>query len=125
MKNSVTSHDMTIFACVILYLRWKAGNFMNYLQPLCLQALQCGIITGWFKFGFRSPKFIWAPCAQLYSLAETPQHPPPAFGLICEGAIGQPRQTTPLCDPLGVLLPSNTFPKPLHIMLHVANENTI
>jgi hypothetical protein len=23
----------------------------------------------------RSPKFIWAPCAQLYSLAETPQIP--------------------------------------------------
>ncbi len=29
---------------------------------------------------------------QLYSLAETPQlHPSPAFGLIYEGAIGQPR----------------------------------
>jgi hypothetical protein len=31
-------------------------------------------------------------CVQLYSLAETPQlPPPPAFGLIHEGAIGQPR----------------------------------
>ncbi len=31
-------------------------------------------------------------CVQLYSLAETPQLPPsPAFGLIYEGAIGQPR----------------------------------
>ena len=47
--------------------------------------------------GVRSPKFVWTPCAQLYSLAETP-HPPPAFGLIYEGAIGQPRQTTFLCD---------------------------
>ncbi len=29
---------------------------------------------------------------ELYSLAETPQlPPPPAFGLIYEGAIGQPR----------------------------------
>jgi hypothetical protein len=29
---------------------------------------------------------------QMYSLAETPQlAPPPAFGLITEGAIGQPR----------------------------------
>jgi hypothetical protein len=28
-------------------------------------------------------------CVQLYSLAEIP--PPPAFGLIDEGAIGQPR----------------------------------
>ncbi len=25
------------------------------------------------KYGVRSPKFLWAPCAQLYSLAETPQ----------------------------------------------------
>ncbi len=25
------------------------------------------------KYGVRSPKFIWAPCAQLYSLAETTQ----------------------------------------------------
>jgi hypothetical protein len=31
-------------------------------------------------------------CAQLYSLAETPQPPPfPAFELIYEGAISQPR----------------------------------
>ncbi len=29
-----------------------------------------------------------------------PRNPPPAFGLIYEGAIGQPRQTTSLCDPL-------------------------
>ncbi len=27
------------------------------------------------RYGVRSPKFIWAPCAQLYSLAETPQTP--------------------------------------------------
>jgi hypothetical protein len=48
------------------------------------------------KYGVRSPKFIRAPCAQLHSLAETPQTPPPlpnpsAFGLIYEAAIGQPR----------------------------------
>jgi hypothetical protein len=29
------------------------------------------------KYGVRSPNFIWAPCAQLYSLAETPQPSPP------------------------------------------------
>ncbi len=36
---------------------------------------------------------IWAPCALLYSLAETPAPPPPlpAFGFIYEGGIGQPR----------------------------------
>ncbi len=32
-------------------------------------------------------------CVQLYLLAETPKAPPPAFGLIYEGAIGQPRKT--------------------------------
>jgi hypothetical protein len=30
-------------------------------------------------------------CAQLYSLAETQQLPPPAVGLVYEGAIGQQR----------------------------------
>ncbi len=40
------------------------------------------------KNGVRSLKFIWAPCAQLYSLAETPQlPPPPAFGLIYEALL--------------------------------------
>ncbi len=46
------------------------------------------------KYEVRFPKFIWSPCSQLYSLAEAPQRPPPippAFGLIYEGAIGQPR----------------------------------
>jgi hypothetical protein len=28
------------------------------------------------KYGVRSTKLIWAPCVQLYSLAETPQQPP-------------------------------------------------
>jgi hypothetical protein len=47
--------------------------------------------------------FIWAPYAQLYSLAETPHHPPfPAIGLIYEGSIGQPKKTTSLCDPLAL-----------------------
>ncbi len=37
---------------------------------------------------------------QLYSLAETLQlPPPPAFGFIYEGAIGQPTQTTSLATP--------------------------
>jgi hypothetical protein len=35
--------------------------------------------------GVRSPKVIWAPYAQMYSLAETTQPPPnPAIGLIYE-----------------------------------------
>jgi hypothetical protein len=44
-------------------------------------------------------------CPQLYSvrysLAETRQlSPHPYFGLIYDGAIGQPRYTTSLCNPL-------------------------
>jgi hypothetical protein len=36
---------------------------------------------------------LFEPCVQLYSLAESPQLPPPPspFELIYEGAIGQPR----------------------------------
>ncbi len=30
-------------------------------------------VTSYVKYGVRSPKIIWAPCAQLYSLAETLQ----------------------------------------------------
>jgi hypothetical protein len=47
--------------------------------------------------------FIWAPDVQLYPLAEIPQLPPPpspAFGLIYEGAIDQPRSTTSHFNPL-------------------------
>jgi hypothetical protein len=45
------------------------------------------------QYGVRYPKFIWAPCAQVSSLAETLQLPPlpPAFKLIYESAVGQPR----------------------------------
>ncbi len=67
----------------------KYGNFAHeqYRLPQHGPAPQV-------KYEVRSPKFIWAPCAQLYTLAEIPNPPPPfspAFGLINEGAIGQPR----------------------------------
>jgi hypothetical protein len=55
------------------------------------------------NYGVRTPKFILAPCAQLYSLAETPQPapPPPRIWAHIRGRyIGQPRLTTSLCDPL-------------------------
>jgi len=55
------------------------------------QYLKCGEDNSKVKYGVLSPKFIWAPCAQLYSLAENPQASPPPFGLIYEGAIGQPK----------------------------------
>ncbi len=38
-------------------------------------------------------------CMQLYSLSEAPSTTPISFGLIYEGAVGQPRQTS-LSDPL-------------------------
>ncbi len=34
------------------------------------------VLTNSIQYGVGSPKFIWAPCVQLYSLAETPQLPP-------------------------------------------------
>ncbi len=46
----------------------------------------------WVKYGVRSLKFIWVPSAQLYSLAKTPQSPPPPYIRgASEGAIDQPR----------------------------------
>jgi hypothetical protein len=54
-----------------------------------------GVQCRWFltevKYGARTSKFIWAPCVKLYEMAETPQPPLPAFGIIYKGAIGQPR----------------------------------
>ncbi len=37
---------------------------------------------------------------------------PPVFGLIYEGAVGQPRQTTSLSDPLVGTKTSHLFPLP-------------
>jgi hypothetical protein len=58
----------------------------------------------------RSPKFIWAPVYGCTHLAETPQLPPlSTFGLIYEGAIGQPRQTTHLFATPWYLFSVHTF----------------
>ncbi len=56
------------------------------------------------KFGVRSSKFIWAPCAQLYSLANTPQLPPHPrhLGSYTMALIGQPRLMASLCNPLRI-----------------------
>jgi hypothetical protein len=47
-----------------------------------------GAVTIWVKYCV-----IWTPCAQLYSLAEIPNTPPPLthLGLYARGAFGQPR----------------------------------
>jgi hypothetical protein len=48
-------------------------DFMNYktvdMQKYLTFTMYCKTIR---KYGVRFPKFIWVPCAQLYSLAETP-----------------------------------------------------
>jgi hypothetical protein len=41
------------------------------LLLLIVYAFECAQV----KYGVRSPKFIWAPCVQLYFLAETPRSP--------------------------------------------------
>ncbi len=64
------------------------------------------------KNGVRSPKFIWASCVHLYSLAETPQpqHPPPPPShlgsytralLVCQNRrhlFVTPCLNTPICE---------------------------
>jgi hypothetical protein len=71
--------------------------------PLPPRPFQNGYIDHKVKYGVRYPKFIWAPCAQLYSLLRPHNSPPPlAFGLII--LVTQDRRhlfVTPSCiDPL-------------------------
>jgi hypothetical protein len=51
------------------------------------------------KYGVRSPKFIWDTVYSFTHWMRPRNPPPPSFGLIYEGAIGQPRQTTSLGHP--------------------------
>ncbi len=53
------------------------------------------------RYGVRSPKVYLGSCVQLCAHWLRPRNSPlpPAFGFIYEGAIGQPKQTTSLCDP--------------------------
>ncbi len=71
------------------------GREMGSLDYLPKTGLK--VVNGEANFGHGSCEgyghrlFIWAPCAQLNSLAEMkPRNssPPPAFGFIYEGAIG-------------------------------------
>jgi hypothetical protein len=43
---------------------------------ICMSASPDILYIPQVKYGVRSPNFIWAPCAQMYSLAETPQPSP-------------------------------------------------
>ncbi len=53
---------------------WSFGH--NFVHTFIMWHMI--MFFGLVKKGVRFPKFIWAPCAQLYSLAETPQPPPPS-----------------------------------------------
>ncbi len=56
--------------------------YMGAVQPL----------GPWVKYGVRSPKFIWTPVYRCTHWLRTHNSPSrPAFGLIYEGAKGQPR----------------------------------
>ncbi len=56
-------------------LTCHASSFWRLIFCCCLWT-QTYIPVILIKYVVRSLKFIWAPCAQLYSLAETPQLPP-------------------------------------------------
>ncbi len=47
---------------------------------------------------------IWSQISKVYFMARDYPPPPPAFGLIYKGAIGQPRLTTSLCNLLKEIL---------------------
>ncbi len=59
-------------------------------QELALAPLQAQITSHGLNMELDLQSYL-VSCALLYSLAETLQLPPPSFGLIYEGAIGQPR----------------------------------
>jgi hypothetical protein len=52
------------------------------------------------KLGISKNSEVGLLCTAVLIGCDPPPHPPPAFGLICEVAIGQPRKTTSLFNPL-------------------------
>ncbi len=79
--------------------------------PVCIQKI-CVLpnqpqymlfyLPPWVTYGVRSPKFICAPCAQLYLLAETSQLPPspPHIWAHIRKRYWSAKIATSLCDPL-------------------------
>ncbi len=75
--------DISAFVCV----PWN-----NLLQDV-ISGIVCDSAPPLVKYGVRSPKFICAPVYSCTHLLRPRNHPPPpspAFGLMYEGAIGQP-----------------------------------
>ncbi len=77
--------DIAIVSCMVFLAQFilsllmgsfvtKIGESDSFVSLNIVDIVHC---TPCVKYGVRSPRFSWAACAQLYSLAETPQHPPP------------------------------------------------
>jgi hypothetical protein len=66
------------YSCTLGYIGWNVSS----LCSLSLAGQYVGCTHR--KYGDRSPKFIWAPCAQLYSLPETPQPTPLSHAYVPE-----------------------------------------
>jgi hypothetical protein len=49
----------------IKYMKYDSSHFCT-----------CPIVLTYVNYGVRSPEYIWTPCAQLYSLAKSPQPQP-------------------------------------------------
>jgi hypothetical protein len=106
----------------------SAGSVVAGKSPLPPRPFQNGYIDHKVKYGVRYPKFIWDPCAQLYSLAETPQFPPSSHiwahntkGLL----VSQDRRhlfVTPCIDPLTLPFP---FFHTQHATLSSASKATL
>ncbi len=62
--------EWTLFCKTLLSLAGYQVSTSFDIESLLAAMVRCGLDS------YRSPKFIWAPCVQLYSLAETPQLPP-------------------------------------------------
>jgi hypothetical protein len=69
----------------------------------------------------RSPKFIWAPVYSCTHWLRPRNPPPPAFGLIYEGAIGLP--TTSLFNPLGSSHQGTKYADKVIILINLLHSN--
>jgi hypothetical protein len=72
---SSTTHSSWFTCRCYIYIHLSHYSF-GILQYLSSGPLISGAYEAYVKYRVRSPKFIWAPCVQLYSFAETPQLPP-------------------------------------------------
>ncbi len=111
VKYGVRSPKFTLATCTQLCPNLQTQFSRKQAQNVrfqCIQNESFGLVfekTGSNKFGH---------CTHWLRPRNTP---PPASGLVYEGAIGQPKQTTSLCDPLDrrLLRLWGTAPKILYL----------